>query len=55
MAGQKKQSKSTKRRIRHMENKNIMLKISDLLMRKELITVDEKLRLVQMIQHGDNV
>lgn len=55
MSGMKQNEKIIKQRIKYMEKQKIMLKISELLMKENLITADEKLRLVHMIQQGDKV
>ncbi len=55
MSGMKQNEKIIKQRIKYMEKQKIMLKISELLMKENLITADEKLRLVYMIQQGDKV
>ena len=41
------------RRLTIMRKKNIMLKLTDILMRKQLITPEEKIRLTAMIEQED--
>ena len=41
------------RRYNIMRKKNIMLKLTDILMQKQLITPEEKIRLTTMIEQED--
>lgn len=45
--------KNDSRRLNIMRKKNIMLKLTDILMQKQLITPEEKIRLITMITQED--
>ena len=47
------QKSSDSRRLNVMRKKNIMLKLTDILMQKQLITPEEKIRLTTMIEQED--
>lgn len=44
---------SDTRRLNIMRKKNIMLKLTDILMQEQLITPDEKIKLKHMIEQED--
>lgn len=47
--------KYNSRRLNIMRKKNIMLKLTDILMQKQLITPEEKIRLTNMIEQEDEM